>query len=72
MIEPFILVISLWGNDGEIDHYIGQVSLQHEFSQKQCHWMLDPKRWAARYDNSHYKLAMHCFPARCANQEKCE
>ena len=33
-LREYILVISMWGNDGITDHYIGQMSLQQPMSQK--------------------------------------
>ena len=71
-MKEFILVISMLGNDGITDHYIGQMALQQPMSEKQCLWMLEDKRWAAAYDNKHYKMAMHCFPKNCAGKESCD
>ena len=71
-MKEFILVISMWGNDGITDHYIGQMALQQPMSEKQCLWMLEDKRCAAAYDNKHYKMAMHCFPKNCAGKESCD
>jgi hypothetical protein len=70
-MKEFILVISMWGSDGIMDHYIGQLSLQQPMSEKQCHWMMENKRWSAAYDNKHYKMAVHCFPKICAGKETC-
>ena len=70
-MKEFILVISMWGNDGVTDHYIGQMSLQQPMSEKQCHRMIERERWAASYDNKHYTMAMHCFPKDCAGKKKC-
>ena len=71
-LREYILVISMWGNDGVMDHYIGQMALQQPMSRKQCHWMLEDERWAAAYDNKNYKMAMHCFPKDCAGKAECK
>tara|TARA_R110000824_G_scaffold7512_5_gene33938 strand:- start:490 stop:711 length:222 start_codon:yes stop_codon:yes gene_type:complete len=71
-LREYILVISMWGSDGSTDHYIGQMALQQPMTEKQCLWMLEDKRWSAAYDNSHYTMAMHCFPKDCAGKSICE
>jgi len=71
-LREYILVISMWGNDGSTDHYIGQMALQQPMTEEQCLWMLEDKRWSAAYDNSHYTMAMHCFPKDCAGKSSCE
>tara|TARA_R100000654_G_scaffold34122_1_gene59549 strand:- start:356 stop:568 length:213 start_codon:yes stop_codon:yes gene_type:complete len=70
-MKEFILVITMWGNDGSTDHYIGQLSLQQPMSEKQCHWMIEDQRWAASYDNNYFMFAMHCFPKECAGKKSC-
>jgi hypothetical protein len=70
--KTFILVLSMWGNDGVDDHYIGQMILQEPMSEKQCHWMIEEDRWTAFYANKYYKLAMHCFPEDCAGKKSCD
>ena len=40
-MKEFILVISMWGSDGATDHYIGQISLQQPFSEKQCNMLIE-------------------------------
>ena len=70
-MKEFILVISMWGNDGATDHYIGQISLQQPFSEAQCNMLIEDKMWASNYENDHYHMKGHCFPAECAGKETC-
>ena len=71
-MKEFILVISMWGNDGTTDHYIGQISLQQPFSETQCNMLIEKEMWASSYANEHYHMKGHCFPAECAGKETCE
>ena len=71
-MKEWIMVISMWGNDGSMDHYIGQLALQNSMTEEQCEYMLEKDRWAASYDNDHYSMQVHCFPKECAGKEKCE
>ena len=69
----FIMVISMWGNDGNHWHYIGnQVSLQQPMTEAQCEYLIDKDMWKATYENQYYKMVAHCFPADCAGKERCE
>ena len=72
VMKEFILVISMWGSDGTTDHYIGQIALQHPFSEKQCHMLIEEDMWASSYDNEHYHMKGHCFPKECAGKDKCD
>ncbi len=71
-MKEWIMVISMWGSDGSMDHYIGQLALQNSMTEKQCEYMLEKDRWVASYDNDFYSLRVHCFPKECAGKEKCE
>lgn len=71
-MKEFILVISMWGNDGSTDHYIGQMALQQPMTETQCQWMIEDEQWAGSFDNEHYFFARHCMPKDCAGKEKCE
>ncbi len=72
-MKEFILVITMWGADmyGN-DHYIGQIALQQPMSKPQCEYMIDQKMWNHSYENEHYHMKGHCFPAECSGKESCE
>jgi hypothetical protein len=68
----FILVISMWGNDGAQWHYIGnQIALQQPMTEEQCLYLIDEDMWQASYDNQYYQLRAHCFDEDCAGKESC-
>tara|TARA_R100000700_G_scaffold8093_1_gene11886 strand:+ start:337 stop:579 length:243 start_codon:yes stop_codon:yes gene_type:complete len=69
----FILVISMWGFDGNEWQYIGnQVSLQQPMTEAQCLYLIDEKMWQATYSNQYYKMVAHCFPTDCAGKTACD
>jgi len=71
-MKEWIMVISMWGNDGSMNHYIGQLALQEPMTEKQCEYMLKDGRWAASYKNEYYSMQVHCYPKECAGKEKCD
>ena len=69
----FILVITMWGNDGSQWHYIGnQIVLQQAMTEEQCLYLVDETMWKATYDNEYYQLKAHCFPTDCAGKDECK
>ena len=69
----FIMVISMWGNDGSEWHYIGnQIALQQPMTEEQCLYLIDEEMWQASYENQYYQMRAHCFDANCAGKEKCD
>jgi hypothetical protein len=69
----FIMVISMWGFNGNDWEYIGnQISLQQPMTQAQCEYLIDEDMWQVSYQNHYYRLMAHCFPADCAGKGKCE
>ena len=69
----FIMVISMWGFDGNDWQYIGnQISLQQPMTQAQCEYLIDEDMWQVSYQNHFYRLMAHCFPAECAEEGKCK
>ena len=73
MIETFVLVISMWGNDGNEWQYIGnQMVLQQEMTEEQCVYLIDEKMWQATYHNDYYRMIAQCYPVDCAGKESCE
>tara|TARA_Y100000817_G_scaffold123129_1_gene96383 strand:+ start:507 stop:722 length:216 start_codon:yes stop_codon:yes gene_type:complete len=71
-MREFMFVISMWGNDGAMDHYIGQMVLQKSMTEPQCISLIQQEMWASSYDNEHYTMRLHCYPKDCAGKEKCE
>ena len=71
-MREFMFVISMWGNDGAIDHYIGQMVLQKSMTEPQCISLIQQEMSASSYDNEHYTMRLHCYPKDCAGKEKCE
>jgi len=73
MIETFVLVISMWGNDGSKWHYIGnQIVLQQEMTEEQCVYLIDDDMWKATYRNEYYRMLAQCYPANCAGKAECK
>tara|TARA_R100001510_G_scaffold24594_1_gene21625 strand:- start:648 stop:890 length:243 start_codon:yes stop_codon:yes gene_type:complete len=69
----FIMVISMWGFDGNEWQYIGnQISLQQPMTQAQCEYLIDEDMWQVTYENHFYRMMAHCFPTDCAGKDKCE
>ncbi len=71
-MKEWIMVISMWGNDGSMNHYIGQLALQEPMTEKQCEYMLQDNKWAASYKNDYYSMQVHCYPKDCAGKDKCD
>jgi hypothetical protein len=71
-MKEWIMVISMWGSDGNINHYIGQLALQEPMTERQCEYMLRDGRWAASYENDNYSMQVHCYPKDCAGKDKCD
>ena len=71
-MKEFILFISMWGNYGNIDHYIGQIAMQHPFSEVQCNMLIEKDMWVNSYENEHYHMKGHCFPKECAGKKSCD
>ena len=69
----FIMVISMWGFDGNDWQYIGnQIALQQPMTQAQCEYLIDEDMWQVTYENHFYRMMAHCFPTDCAGKDKCE
>lgn len=59
----FVLVISMWGNNGTEWQYIGnQIVLQQPMTEDQCEYLISEDMWTAHYNNINYRLMAHCFP----------
>ena len=72
MMKEFIFVITMWGIDGSgTENYIGQIAMQQPFSETQCERLMDDGMWKSDYENEHYFMKGHCFPAECSGNEQC-
>ena len=71
-MKEWVMIISMWGNDGSMDHYIGQLALQETMTERQCEYMLRDGRRAASFENEYYSMKVHCYPKECAGKESCE
>ena len=73
MEKGFLLVISMWGNNGINWEYIGnQIVLQQVMTEEQCVYLIDKDMWEATYENKYYRMMAHCFPENCAGKESCD
>ena len=73
MDKGFLLVISMWGNNGAEWEYIGnQIVLQQVMTEEQCVYLIDEDMWKASYKNKYYQMMAHCFPEDCAGKKDCE
>jgi len=70
----FVLVVSMWGNNGTEWEYIGNQSvLNQDMTQQQCEYMADEeKTWTVHNTNKYYRIQMQCYPKKCAGQKTCE
>ena len=73
MEKGFLLVITMWGNNGINWEYIGnQIVLQQVMTEEQCVYLIDKDMWEATYENKYYRMMAHCFPEDCAGKESCD
>ena len=73
MEKGFLLVITMWGNNGIDWEYIGnQIVLQQVMTEEQCVYLIDKDMWEATYENKYYRMMAHCFPEECAGKESCD
>ena len=73
MDKGFLLVITMWGNNGIDWEYIGnQIVLQQVMTKEHCVYLIDKDMWEATYENRYYRMMAHCFPEECAGKESCD
>ena len=73
MEKGFLLVITMWGNNGIDWEYIGnQIVLQQVMTEEQCVYLIDKDMWEATYENKYYRMMAHCFPEECAGKKSCD
>ena len=61
-MKEFLLVISMWGNNGTDWVYMGnQYIMQELFTKEQCMAIADKKNWQQVTNNKYYGIAFDCF-----------
>ena len=61
-MKEFVLVISMWGNNGTAWEYIGnQYVMSEKFTEAQCEILVDNSNWKKHIINEYYKLQFDCF-----------
>jgi len=61
-MKEFVLVISMWGNNGVAWEYIGnQYVMQEKFTRPQCEVLVHNANWEQWIDNPYYRLQFDCF-----------
>ena len=61
-MKEFLLVISMWGNNGMTWQYIGnQYIMQELFTKEQCQSIADKKNWESVIKNQYYAIQFDCF-----------
>ncbi len=61
-MKEFVLVISMWGNNGTAWEYIGnQYVMQEKFTKAQCEVLVDNSNWQKFTANEYYRLQFDCF-----------
>ena len=72
MDRIFVLVISMWGNNGTEWEYIGnQMVLNQDMTKAQCEYMANDEQWTRFNNNEYYNMQLDCFPKDCQGKEKC-
>tara|TARA_B100000900_G_scaffold375632_1_gene357877 strand:+ start:400 stop:606 length:207 start_codon:yes stop_codon:yes gene_type:complete len=62
MVKEFVLVISMWGNNGTTWEYIGnQYIMQQTFTETQCTLIAEDENWGRVMNNKYYRLQFDCF-----------
>ena len=61
-MKEFLLVISMWGNNGTDWVYMGnQYIMQELFTKEQCMAIADKKNWQQVTLNKYYGIAFDCI-----------
>ena len=59
-MKEFVLVISMWGNNGTTWEYIGnQYVMNEKFTEAQCEILVDNSNWKKHIINEFYKPGNH-------------
>jgi len=61
-MKEFLLVVSMWGNNGTDWQYIGnQYIMQELFTRQQCEMIAHSSNWEKFGSNQYYGLQFDCF-----------
>tara|TARA_Y100001937_G_scaffold81139_1_gene109761 strand:+ start:252 stop:458 length:207 start_codon:yes stop_codon:yes gene_type:complete len=61
-MKAFVLVVSIWGNNGTDWVYTGnQYVMQEMFTKEQCMSMADSSNWNKFRNNPYYDIQFDCF-----------
>jgi len=61
-MKEFLLVVSMWGNNGTDWVYMGnQYIMQELFTKEQCMMIAAKENWKQVVTNKYYAVAFDCF-----------
>ena len=61
-MEVFLLVISMWGNDGKNWVFIGNQYVNNNLmTQEQCEAIASDSSWSKHRENQYYYIQFDCF-----------
>ena len=61
-MKVFVLVISIWGNNGTDWIYTGnQYVSQEMYTKEDCHKLVDTSNWNKFRSNPYYDIQLDCF-----------
>ena len=61
-MKTFVVVVSIWGNNGTDWVYTGnQYVMNQLFTKKQCEQIVDSSNWNKFKENKYYDLQFDCF-----------
>tara|TARA_B100000700_G_C14293609_1_gene511568 strand:+ start:179 stop:379 length:201 start_codon:yes stop_codon:yes gene_type:complete len=61
-MKTFVVVVSIWGNNGTDWVYTGNQYVMNElFTKEQCEQIVDSSNWNKFRQNQYYDLQFDCF-----------
>tara|TARA_R100001591_G_scaffold103538_1_gene110902 strand:- start:261 stop:461 length:201 start_codon:yes stop_codon:yes gene_type:complete len=61
-MKTFVVVVSIWGNNGTDWVYTGnQYVMKELFTKEQCQQIVDSSNWNKIKNNQYYDLQFDCF-----------
>ena len=61
-MKTFVVVISIWGNNGTDWVYTGNQYVMNElFTKEQCEQIINDSNWNKIRENQYYDLQFDCF-----------
>ena len=67
----FVLVITMFGNDGSANHPIGHIQLNQPMLESQCQHLLSEGMFSQITNNEFYFMHPSCEALDCEQQENC-